>query len=190
MNKIIYSKQHQQFNFRLLAPNDGQALTNFFLALSGETKSKFGPHPLTVEYAHKLCTELTDNKQSIRRFVISKGGGENNEIVGYFIVDFNPFSDELKRYKVLDINIDCQCDPVFAPCISDAYQNTGLASQAMSSLIDYSKENNLRRLVLMGGTQKPNTLARFFYKKFNFKEYASFYTEHNQLDNIDMMLSL
>ena len=42
----------------------------------------------------------------------------------------------------------------------------------------------------MGGTQEPNLVARSFYKKFGFKEYSKFFTEHNGLENIDMMLIL
>jgi len=42
----------------------------------------------------------------------------------------------------------------------------------------------------MGGTQEPNKVAQSFYKKFGFKEYGRFYTDHNGLNNIDMKLML
>ena len=88
------------------------------------------------------------------------------------------------------IEIDHELDPVFAPCIADKYQNKGIAGKSMKYILDFAKNQNLRSLILMGGTQEPNKLAINFYKKFGFKEYGRFYTANNNLNNIDMMLEL
>lgn len=184
MNTAITSKNNHIFSFRLLTASDNDSLGVFFNNLSTNTRSKYGPHPLTKEYALQLCNKI--GQDNVVRFIIE---GQGN-IVGYFILDFNCFSDEVVRYKKQGIDIDSTIDPVLAPCIADDHQNSGLASQAMALIIDYAKANKVRRIVLMGGTQAPNSLAIAFYKKFNFEEYSQFYTEDNQLNNIDMMLAL
>lgn len=58
----------------------------------------------------------------------------------------------------------------------------------MDALLKTIGEGTISSLVLMGGTQIPNSLARNFYKKFGFEELGGFYTAHNKLDNVDMRL--
>ncbi len=81
------------------------------------------------------------------------------------------------RYASYGIDLDFSVDPVFAPCIHDDYQNQGLASLAMAALLPILAQANINSLVLMGGTQAPNLVARNFYKKFNFQALGEFYTE-------------
>jgi len=183
-SSIILSKNADEFIFRELKVSDGKNLGSFFLNLSVNTKSKFGPHPLTMECANELCHVI--GATNIQRFIAVKG----EEIAGYFILDFNKYNNEIARYQRNAIILDSGLDPIFAPCIADKYQNNGIASSAMSLIIKIAQQANLRRIVLMGGTQEPNILARSFYSKFGFKEYGTFYTDYNQLNNIDMMLEL
>lgn len=179
-----FTKNNELFIFRKLQSTDTVLLGNFFTSLSDETRGRFGPHPLTKEHAEWLCSQIDET--SIERFIIDN----NKEVVGYFIIDFNLFKDEKQRYSSYGINLDSRKDPVFAPCISDKYQNKGIASEAMRTLIEYAHKINIRNLVLMGGTQVPNKIAIRFYKKFGFREYGRFYTEHNGLNNLDMMLTI
>lgn len=178
------SKFNELLLFRELNNADAVKLGSFFELLSEETKSKFGPHPLTKENADLLCHHI--GSDNISRFIISNA----LEIIGYFILDFNPFKNEASRYQKFGIELDSNFDPVFAPCIADRYQNQGVGSQAMIFILNYARSRKLRSIVLMGGTQESNMVARSFYKKFGFKEYSKFFTEHNGLENIDMMLNL
>lgn len=180
----IKSKTGNSFLFRELEKNDHKLLAVFFEGLGAETRSRYGPHALTDEHAKKICDEIPD--VNCRRFIVLN----ENQIVGYFILDFSEFSGESKRYKEKGIELDFKQDPLFAPCIHDDMQNQGIASAAMVEIVRVAKELKLRNIVLMGGTQETNDIARAFYKKFGFKEYATFYTSHNQLNNIDMMLTL
>ncbi|MFT7561706.1 MAG: GNAT superfamily N-acetyltransferase [Flavobacteriales bacterium] len=184
IDSAVVSKNNEEFTFRKLCRSDGLILGEFFSGLSDATKSKFGPHALTIEYANKLCQFFDDN--SVQRFVVA----DKNMIVGYFILNFNPFRNEAYRYQKVGVVLDPNLDPVFAPCIADKYQNSGIASRSMQKIIETTKRLKLRRIVLMGGTQEPNLLARAFYRKAGFKEYANFYTDHNQLNNVDMMLEI
>lgn len=178
------SKSNELLIFRDLAESDAAELGSFFESLSEDTRSKYGPHPLTKDHALLLCNKIgIDN---VNRFIILN----TKEIIGYFVLDFNPFEHEAARYREYGIELDEKTDPVFAPCISDGYQNQGIASEAMKLLLNFARGENLRSIVLMGGTQEPNKVAQSFYKKFGFKEYGRFYTDHNGLNNIDMMLML
>lgn len=181
----LLAKNNETLTFRRLEKTDGSQLGAFFDGLSADTKSKFGPHPLNLEHANTvLCANI--DADNVMRFVIST----NNKIVGYFIVDFNHYPDEEARYRGYQIALNFSADPVFAPCIADAYQSLGIASQAVRALIENLRDQNLRSLVLMGGTQAPNLKARHFYKKLGFQELGEFFTEHNGLNNIDMRLML
>ncbi|WP_019614835.1 GNAT family N-acetyltransferase [Psychromonas ossibalaenae] len=179
--QIITAKNNRTFVFRELQADDAQILGDFFVNLSAQTRSRFGPHLLTQEHASLLCSEVGNT--NITRFIVEN----ESEIAGYFILDFNLFEHEKKRYHSYGTTLDCNIDPVFAPCIADKYQNSGIASQVMLKIIEFSSNQGLRSLVLMGGTQQSNHLARSFYKKFGFEEYGSFTTE---MVNIDMKLNL
>lgn len=181
---LILSKKNEAFFFRELARCDSQMLATFFVNLSDATRSRFGPHPLTMECANELCNTIDDSK--VKRFVVLN----DKAIAGYFILDFTPYKHEIARYQINNISLTSDLDPVFAPCIADKQQNSGIASQAMLLIINMAKNENLRRIVLMGGTQENNLLARSFYRKFAFKEYGTFYTDYNHLNNIDMMLTI
>lgn len=183
MQISIRTKNKEDFSFRSLEQSDSEILGNFFESLSNQTRSKFGPHPLTLEYAKStLCEEIGIDKVS--RFVIASP----KKVIGYFILDFNEYAHERERYSSYDIDLDFSLDPVFAPCIHDNYQSQGVASLAMDALIQTLDKSKVQSLVLMGGTQEPNTLARNFYKKFGFQEFGEFYTGHNDLNNVDMRL--
>ncbi len=180
----ICSKTNMLLFFRDLIYEDADRLGGFFESLSEDTRSKFGPHPLNREHASFICAAIGSDNTT--RFIILNA----SEVIGYFILDFNYFENEAERYRKSGIELDSRVDPVFAPCIADKYQNQGIAGEAMKILIDYAISKNLRSIVLMGGTQEPNILARSFYKKFGFKEYDIFYSDHNGKNNIDMMLAL
>ncbi len=184
MHIEIKSRDGEVFTFRKLEEGDSGRLGKFFESLGSETSSRFGPHPLNAETACILCTNA--GKDNTDRFVVLAG----DLIIGYFIIDYNNYEHDAARYKGYGIELNSAADPVFAPCIADGYQNRGIARGAMHAIIDYARSKGVRRLVLMGGTQEPNILARAFYSKSGFREYGTFYTEYNCLNNIDMMLTL
>lgn len=181
--KEFISKNGEMVRFRILHHADADKLGKFFVALSDQTRSRFGPHPLNYGYAQQLCAI---KEKKIIRYVMAT----SHKIIGYFIVDHNLYAHEKARYLDYGIELDFSKEPVFAPCIGDDYQNQGVASYAMEAILDIAKERELKSLVLMGGTQAPNLLARQFYAKFGFKEYGEFFTNYNGLNNIDMKVTI
>jgi RimJ/RimL family protein N-acetyltransferase len=173
------------FELRLLTKDDGANLGIFFESLSNDTRLKFGPHPLSFDYAQgHLCENI--GQDNVNRYIVTS----IEEVIGYFIVDFNDYPEEKERYASYGIALNPKKDPVFAPVISDKYQGQGVASLAMTALQKTLKKTSIRSLVLMGGTQEPNEMARSFYEKFGFEENGQFITKHNDLNNLDMRLVL
>lgn len=169
-----------EYIFRKLEKADAGLLTTYFLNLSKETQSRFGPHPLTAEHAEKLCDLEQD---SADRFILLTDS--QDEIIGYFIVEYGDAPDESKRYQAQGIDLEPNLDPIFAPSMADACQNKGLASRVMPLIIDAAKEKGVRSLVLMGGTQETNHRAIAFYEKFGFERHGGFQTD---MYNHDMRL--
>ncbi|MBN2181790.1 MAG: GNAT family N-acetyltransferase [Sedimentisphaerales bacterium] len=165
----------------MIEQKDGLALGYFFGLLSDETKSRFAPHPLTPEYAKRLC--INESGDTAERFVLEC----DRKIIGYFILEYVMSVHEANRYRQFGVNLKSNQDILFAPCILDEYQNKGLASQVMMILIQHAKEKRMRSIVLMGGTQETNIIAKKLYEKYGFKKYGGYQTD---IYNIDMRLEL
>lgn len=181
MDHQMTGKDGSTITFRMLENNDGEKLGRFFSSLSIGTKSKYGPHPLTHEFALELCQTI-EHEQTTRFVALIE-----DKIVGYFILDFTDVSHERERYATFGIKLIPKLDPFFAPCISDQYQNLGISSLAMPKVLEYAQQKNCNSIVLLGGTQETNTLGISFYKKWGFKECGSYMTE---IKNLDMRLVL
>ena len=164
-----------------LTEDDVSALAIFFESLGKDTRSRFGPHPLTAEHAELLC--LSVEWDDFKRMVV----WYDDKIVGYFLLGYRVPEEESKRYTLYDIELFHHADVIFAPCIIDQMQGAGIASAVMPHIIQYLKEENARSIVLLGGTQAPNERAVHFYKKFGFIALGSFITH---VKNIDMWLKL
>jgi len=179
MKKIV-NKAGESFLLKRLTINDSEALGRYFGGLSEETKQKFGPHPLTQNYATFLCHKILENTL---RFVLID---ENKEIQGYFILDFELIDHEAERYLSFGIELNAGKDIFFAPSIADKYQNSGLASTVMPYIIELLKEEQANSMVLLGGTRESNPLAVAFYEKFGFKKTGGY---HSDVYNYDMQLT-
>ena len=178
----LKSKGGREFIIREISTFDSEPLGQYFESLSDETLKRFGPHPLTKDFAVALCKRKHD---SAIRFILSLV--EKKYFVGYFILDFRMPKGLLDRYSEQGIDLSNGRNPMFAPCIADNYQNTGLASLAMPIIIKSAKDLGANSLVLMGGTQATNKRAVAFYKKFGFKHICEF---KNEVLNYDMRLLL
>lgn len=176
---IIKDKSGNPFNYRRLEKCDSITLGLYFENLSAESKSRFGPHPLTYQYAHKICYSENDPAQ---RFIALL---PNGDIAAYVILDFDMIEHERLRYLNYGIELKAKKDVFFAPSVLDAHQNNGLASAIMKKIIGYANKNEIRSLVHLGGTQEPNKLALGFYQKFGFQQLGGYQTE---VFNIDMRL--
>lgn len=179
----VTDKEGQKYLFREIAAEDGMKLGDYFVSLSEETTSRFGPHSLTRDYAKDLCKNI-GNDQTVRYILIDSDSGE---IAGYFILQYEIPHHDIERYYEYEVQLVPRLDPLFAPSIGDRYQNRGLASAVMPFIIREAECKGARSIVLMGGTQVTNDIAIAFYEKQGFKKFGEYQTE---IVNYDMMLVL
>lgn len=179
---IIAGFDGKEYVLRKLETADGAMLSEYFNGLTAMTKVRFGPHPLTADFAFAVCGKQDDTAD---RFVILMKGKQ--EIVGYFILEFELSPHESGRYLSQGVVLEQGLDVLFAPSVADALQNCGLASAVMPELIAHCRRKGARSMVLMGGTQATNARAIAFYEKFGFVKYGGYHTE---VFNHDMRLVL
>lgn len=180
--EYIFTRNNTNYTLRNLIPTDAQTLATFFTELDPITRQRFGPHPLTPEFAAELCTRTHDTAY---RLVIVET--DKNRIVGYMILEREVPWYEIERYRNAGISIEAHTDASFAPCIHPDVQNSGIASACMPQIIAFAQGEGLRNLVLLGGTQDTNKTALRFYEKFGFTRCGGYHTE---VFNHDMMLRL
>lgn len=174
----------ERYIFRLLNKNDNDIFAVFFDSLSDETKMRFSPHPMDKTYAHSLCIYHLISDTAKRYVLLNES---EKDIIGYFIIDYQVSIHEFTRYLKQNIILESGKDILFAPCLSDKYQNKGIASHVMILLIEILKKENIRSLILLGGTRSTNTAAIKFYKKHGFKYFGGYQTD---VFNCDMRLVL
>ncbi len=176
----ITSPDGLPLHLTILSREDGHRLGAFFEALSPETRQRYGPHPLTVNYAQFLC-QRGEQDTSVRLILL-----HSHQVVGYFLFERPIQGKEVERYQTYGIALGAH-DYSFAPVIADSHQSKGIATQVMPFLIQALKTRNARRLILMWGTQATNLRARRLYESAGFQEIGRFHTE---VENIDMLLQL
>ena len=74
-----------------------------------------------------------------------------------------------------------------APSVRDDLQSKGIGSAMMTFVVDIARSLGKRRMILQGGVQERNTLARHFYEKHGFLRAGEFKTT---ITDIDMVLPL
>ena len=175
---------------RPLARDDEDALGDYFLGLSPQTRRVYAPHPFDRATAAAICGALdTPEGNCCLRLVAVVGG----KIVGYFIVYLGLHeADRLRRYRDMDPGRTC----TLAPSVADEWQNRGLGSRLMVYAKDCARIFRRKTMVLWGGVRASNTRAVHFYHKCGFRKVGDFLltvTEASgpeQINNLDMATEL
>jgi len=179
---------------RPLASDDQELLGRYFLGLSSETRSFYGPHPFDQPTADTFCAEI-DSSMTIRMVAVT-GSGDKERIVGYFIAVTGVKESDTKRYADHGITLIDETDSTLAPSVADDYQDFGVGSQIMRHLLKVLKDIGRLRLVLMGGVQERNARAVHFYEKFGFVRVGDFAANgtvkgrKQRINNYNMILNL
>lgn len=172
---------------RPLVPADATALGSYFVGLSPETRSRFGPHPLDQPTAERLCAAI-DTRTALR-VVATTPGQAGDAVIAYTILLLGVPEHELERYARRGVDLDRRLDCTVAPSVADSYQNIGLGSRCFQYVIGLARRLGRRRMVLLGGTQGTNERAIHFYARHGFQAAGSF--EHPAgVINHDMLLDL
>jgi len=172
--------------FRPLLSADSQRLGEYFLGLSPETRSRFGPHPLDRATANHLCASI-HVAEALRMIAVIANPEE--QIIAYCILLLSVTEHELARYARYGTILDARTDCTVAPSVADAYQNLGLGSPFLLHLIEVARRLGRQRMVLLGGVQATNQRAVHFYRKHHFQMAGSFEWPAGVF-NHDMLLKL
>ncbi|HUW30168.1 MAG TPA: N-acetyltransferase [Planctomycetota bacterium] len=170
---------------RALRPDDAPLLGAFFIGLPEDTRSRFAPHPFTMEEAEKLCSQI-NCRQTIRIVGVIDSDGEPR-IIAYFIFMPGFGEHEQKRYHERGMPLAPATDCSVAPCLADDFQNRGLGSVLMGKVLLIAKRLGYKRALLIGGVIATNLRAVHFYSKLGFRRVGTFSTG---IENYDMIMDL
>lgn len=165
----ITSPEGLTLTFRPVEATDAPALGRYFLDLSAETKSLYGPHPFDQATADRLCAEI-DYAHTIRMV----GEHRDGEIIAYFILQMTIPEYEMNRYTGYGITLEPSLGCLVAPSVADAYQNQGIGSPLMRHILQVARRMQKRYVLLMGGVYAHNLRAVHFYQKHGFKQVGVF----------------
>lgn len=171
---------------RPLQREDAQVLGQYFANLSAATRRVYAPHAFDQETADRICAEL-DSGQTLR-LLATRGSGQAEQVIGYFILVFGVHEGDRKRYEGLGIGLDAEGDCTLAPSVADAHQSAGLGSLMLEHLRQVARDCGRQRMVLCGGVRHDNPRAVHFYRKFGFVEKGQFHA--GGVDNYDMIAQL
>lgn len=186
VNKKVINSELGEFSLRPLKSSDANALSAYFLQMSDQTKQYFGPHPLSASYAQKLCLPGQIASNSDIRLVLVQNE-EPCKIYGYFIVQMVISENELSRFAGYNLSLKVGSSVSYAPSMAESLIGEGIGSQVFLHIKQQLILMGISDIVLMGGVQKPNTLAVHYYQKFGFRHVGGYQT---QVENLDMLLRL
>ena len=183
-----------------LEPTDVEPLATFFLNLSEETKSCYGPHPFDRATAEQLCASI-DEKVTIRFVAVLDddsatpwaGRSRPGQIIGYMILTRDIGQGDRDRYGDRIRADDCpslEGYASFAPVIADAYQDQGIGTRMARHVLACAKVMGLCRVILMGGVLARNPRAKHLYTRLGFREVGEFWTQGGKTLNYDMILEI
>ena len=170
---------------RALRHDDAALLGRYFASLSDFTRSRFAPHPFTIEAARKLCSEI-DYEQVIRVVAVTDSE-DRPEIIAYFILRLGFNEGDGKRYKERGMPLDSATDCAIAPSVTDSRQNCGLGAVGMEYVLSLARRLGRKRVALIGGTRVSNSRAIHLYEKFGFRKVGTF---GDDIESCDMILNL
>jgi GNAT superfamily N-acetyltransferase len=163
---------------RPLRASDEQALGDYFVNLSANTRSLFAPHSFDRDTAHSICCGAEE--RATVRFVAED---ERGNIIAYFILHLEITDEAAERYDNLDPDSVCSV----APSVADEWQGQGLGRQMMRYVMEIAAAFGNEQMILSGGVQAENEQAMHFYRRMGFRKVRDF---QDDVPRYDMMTRL
>lgn len=175
---------NEKIIFKPLENKDIKSLSKFLKDLSLETRKFYTCKNYNYSYAKELCDAI--NRYDKLRFIVLLKS--TNKIISLMEFSFDIPDGDHERYLKYGINLtktDCR----FGPCISDEYQDKGIGSAILPSIIDIARKFGQKRIILWGGVLVCNKKAIHFYEKNGFKNLGTYENIENGT-SFDMILYL
>lgn len=178
---LYLAKNNKKVNVRRLIVPDIERLVNYLQNLSELTKSRFGPH----KFDNQTLLDLFQNSVGYRGYIAEDI--ENDTIIAYSIIKIGFLEHDRNRLESYGLNLNNETDCTFAPSVADSWQSSGLGNYMFDFIINDLLETEINRIILWGGVQSSNDIAKNFYKKRGFNLLGKFkYHGWNE----DMLLEL
>lgn len=160
------------FSIRLLQPDDTDALSDYLMQLSPETKRRFAPHSFD---SNTIRNMFFTSDSRFMSFVATNRNAD--EIFAYTVLRRGIPEHDLNRYFSFGIEPSDHSDCLIAPSVADAFQSKGLGSIMLTTVFSELRQSSISRVFLWGGVQSSNHKAITFYQKHGFITLGQF--EHH-----------
>ena len=165
---------------RKLTSSDLDALLHYLHNLSGETKSRFGPHAFDAAGLIQFY-----NDHPVTGFIALDV--HSNVVIAYSVVREGILEHDKERlmgYQYPGMG-DHAC--TYAPSVADNWQGKGIGKRMFDCILQDRRQKETRRIILWGGVQDSNKKALHFYQKLGFITIGFF--DYNGL-NQDMLVEI
>lgn len=164
------------FTIRPLSRNDAESLTEYYAALSEESRRRYAPHAFNPGEIRRL---FSADDSPYRPW----GAFAGDTLIAYTIIFRGHLPHDAERIAAYGHPLNAAQDAFYAPSVADAYQAAGIAGQMLAVIENGLRNDGVRQLLLWGGVQATNARARRFYAKQGFVELGQF--EYQGM-NVDM----
>ncbi len=178
MPMIAEAKNNKKVLLRQLGAADIDKLVSYLDMLSGETRSRFGPHSFDRQAILDFYNAANNNTGFIAEDII------NSNIIAYAIVKTGCLHHDSNRLNSYGLQLSHTADCTFAPSVADEWQSCGVGKLLYNYMLQHLRDKGIQRIILWGGVKSRNSKAVNFYKGLGFTILGEF--EYNGW-NLDMI---
>lgn len=178
---IVFTKDGRKAELMKYKPVYADLLLDYLVNLSGESKSRFGPHPFTLDGIN----EVLGSSQDVLGYIAKEAG--TDRIIAYSLIRAGYLDTDGNRYSSYGLHLTNSDVCTYAPSVADQWQGSGLGSSLFEFILNDIRQAGFRTMILWGGVQASNSRALAFYQRRGFIVAGDF--EHNG-PNLDMYLLL
>jgi RimJ/RimL family protein N-acetyltransferase len=114
------------------------------------------------------------NRYDKLRLVVELVTEQPGQLIALFEFSFDVPAGDRQRFRNYGLDLDTRTDCRFGPTIADAYQNQGLGSLVLPTIVDIARRFSQTRIILWGGVHANNGRAIRYYAKNGFRRVGVF----------------
>jgi len=158
--------------------NDLPNLLSYLQHLDAVTRSRFEPHPFTLNTLTALYYD-----EAYTGFILMEN--KSTYIIGYAIIKLGYFEHDLTRLNSYSFFPDHYATAMYAPSLANEWRGRGMGKMVWEYVEDYLLHKQVKHVLLWGGVQETNSEAVLYYQKLGFQTLGRF--EMNGMWNMDMV---
>lgn len=178
---IVFTKDGRKAELMKFKQVYTDPLLGYLVNLSVESKSRFGPHPFTLDGIN----EVLGSSQEVLGYIATEAG--TDRIIAYSLIKTGYLDTDGNRYSGYGLHLTHSDVCTYAPSVADQWQGSGLGSSMFEFILNDIRQSGFRTMILWGGVQASNSRALAFYQQRGFMVAGEF--EHKGM-NLDMYLPM